>query len=236
MKRTVQIIFFVAICICLSDSHYTNAQSKNNIVSINTGLLIPADDNIIGGYKVVGYNNEGSPVSLVISGFGTGGNLNISFSHYFSGIGLSLKSGVIILRQETIMSLAPNGEKLTYDNTLDIVPVELTLDYRIDLKETEVMPYFGLGAGFYYGSMENKKFPETGTRTWTKGSAFSGGLVSYSGLIIPMYHDLLLNLRAGYHIAYGNWELEDQDDQTSTRYEKLNTGGFTFGFGFAFWF
>lgn len=236
MRRSVQILFIVVICIGLSDSRYTNAQSKNTIVGINTGLFIPANDYIIGGYKVIGYNDEGSPVSLMVSGFGTGGKLNVGISHYFSGIGLSLKSGVTVMRQETNMSLAPDGERLTYDNTLNLIPVELTLDYRFDLKETDIMPYFGLGAGFYYGSMEKKSFPENSPRTWMKGSAFSGGLVSYSGLIIPIYHDLLLNLRAGYNIAFGNWELEDQDDQSVTRYEKLNTGGFSFGFGFAFWF
>lgn len=236
MKRTISLLTIAAIIICFITSNNINAQSKRTYIGLNTGLFVPGNDYIIGGVRTVSYNAGGSPVGLFVTGFGTGGNLNISIHHYFSNVGIRLRSGVTILRQDVDLALAPDGERLAYDNTLDIIPVELSLVYKIDFENSKVVPYFGTGLGFYYGSMETKIMPENAQRTWNASSAISGGVACYSGIFIPIYIDLLLNLEVGYNLALGNWEQEDQDDQTVTRYEKLNTGGVSFNIGLAFRF
>ena len=78
--------------------------------------------------------------------------------------------------------------------------------------------------------------PDFGPRQWRACSAISGGFTCNAGIFIPVYYDLLLNLDAGYHVAIGNWELEDQDDQTITKYEGLNTGGVSFNIGLGYRF
>jgi len=236
MKRLIRILFAVTVICCLIVSSNTHAQNKRTYISINTGLFVPGNDLTIGGYTIINYNASGSPTDLFVNGFGTGGNLNLSIHHYFSGFGLRLKSGVTILRQDKDLALAPIGDRLAYDNTLDIVPVELSLVYKIDLENSKVVPYFVTGLGLYYGSMETKIMPENGPREWRAGSAISGGITCYSGIFIPVYFDLLLNLEVGYNLALGNWDLEDQDDQTVVRYEGLNTGGISFNIGLAFRF
>jgi hypothetical protein len=236
MKRIMHMLIVAVIIFCFVSDNNLYAQGKRTYISLNAGLFIPGNDLVIGGYKTISYDAGGSPDGLLVTGFGIGGNLNLNIHYYFSGIGIRLKSGVTVLRQDEDLGLAPIGDRLAYDNTLDIVPVELSLVYKIDLDNSKVVPYFGTGLGFYYGSMETKRMPENGQRTWYAGSAISGGLTCYSGIFIPIYFDLLLNLETGYHLALGNWDLEDQDDQTVTRYEGLNTGGISFNIGLAFRF
>jgi outer membrane protein W len=235
MKRLVQLLLIGAVIFFLI-SIDTHAQGKRTYIGLNTGLFVPGNDFIIGGYKTVSYDADGSPYSLFIAGFGNGANLNLSIHHYFSNVGIRLKSGVIILRQHENLALAPVGDRLEYDNTLDIVPVELSIVYKIDLNNSKIVPYIGTGLGFYYGSMENKRMPETGERTWSAGNAVSGGITWYTGIFIPIYYDLLFNLDAGYHVALGDWELENQDSQIVTKYEGLNTGGISFNIGLAYRF
>lgn len=236
MKRLGRILIAVTVICCFIISNNIHAQNKRTYISLNTGLFVPGNDYIIGGFKAVSYDAGGSPYSLLITGFGNGGNLNLSIYHYFSNVGIRLKSGVIVLRQNIKMGLAPVGDELEYDNTLDIIPVELSIVYKIDLENSKVVPYFGTGLGFYYGSMETKRMPEVGQRSWMAGNAISGGFACYSGIFIPIYYDLLLNLDAGYNVALGNWELEDQDNQSITKYEGLNTGGISFNIGLAYRF
>ena len=224
------------VIICFVAGNNIFAQNKRTYISLNTGLFVPGNDFIIGGWKTTGYDANGSPVDVSVNGFGTGGNFSISFHHYFSNIGIRLKSGVVVLRQDIGVALAPNGEMMSYDNTLNIVPAELSLACKINLDDSKVVPYFGTGIGIYYGAMETKRMPENGQRTWLKDEAFSGGVTCYSGIFIPVYFELLLNLDIGYNVAIGTWELKDQDDDTITKYEDLNTGGFTFNIGLAFRF
>ena len=236
MKRIIPLLTIAVIIFCFITGNSLNAQGKRTYIGLNTGLFVPGNDYLVGGVRTVSYDAGGSPVGLFVTGFGTGGNLNISIHHYFSAVGIRLRSGITILRQDVDLALAPDGDRLAYDNTLDIIPVELSLVYKIDFENSKVIPYFGTGLGFYYGSMETKIMPENAQRTWNAASAISGGITFYSGIFIPIYFDLLLNLDIGYHVALGNWELEDQDDQTVTRYERLNTGGISFNIGLAFRF
>jgi outer membrane protein W len=236
MKKIITLLSIAVIIFCFIAGNNINAQNKRTYIGLNTGLFVPGNDYLVGGVRTVSYDAGGSPVGLFVTGFGTGGDLNISIHHYFSAVGIRLRSGVTILRQNVDLALAPDGDRLAYDNTLDIVPVELSLVYKIDFENSKVVPYLGTGLGFYYGSMETKIMPENGQRTWNAASAISGGITSYSGIYIPIYFDLLLNVEVGYNFALGNWELEDQDDQTVTKYEKLNTGGISFNIGLAFRF
>ena len=236
MKRSVRILFAVTVICCFIINSNIYAQNKRTYISLNTGLFVPGNDYIIGGYTIINYNAAGSPTGLFVYGFGTGGNLNLSIHHYFSNVGIRLKSGVTVLRQEKDLALAPIGDRLAFDNTLDIIPVELSIVYKIDFENSKVVPYFGTGLGFYYGSMETKIMPENGPREWRAGTAISGGFACNTGLFIPIYYDLILNLDVGYNVALGNWELEDQDDQSVTRYEGLNTGGISVNIGLGYRF
>jgi hypothetical protein len=236
MKKIVFPVSIVVITFCFVICNNLNAQGKRTYIGLNTGLFVPGNDYLVGGVRTVSYDAGGSPAGLFVTGFGTGGNLNICIHHYFSAVGIRLRSGATILRQNVDLALAPNGDKLAYDNTLDIVPVELSLVYKIDFENSKVVPYFGTGLGFYYGSMETKIMPENGQRTWNAASAILGGVTCYSGIFLPIYFDLLLSMEVGYNLALGNWELEDQDDQTVTKYEGLNTGGISFNIGMAFRF
>ena len=236
MKKIITLLSIAVIIFCFIAGNNINAQNKRTYIGLNTGLFVPGNDYLVGGVRTVSYDAGGSPVGLFVTGFGTGGDLNISIHHYFSAVGIRLRSGVTILRQNVDLALAPDGDRLAYDNTLDIVPVELSLVCKIDFENSKVVPYFGTGLGFYYGSMETKIMPENGQRTWNAASAISGGVTCYSGIFLPIYFDLLLSMEVGYNLALGNWELEDQDDQTVTKYEGLNTGGISFNIGMAFRF
>jgi outer membrane protein W len=136
------------------------------------------------------------------------------------------------------MSLAPDGDESEYDNTLNLFPCELGIVYRFNSEMKTIVPYYSVGIGGYYGTMDIKRSIENLGDDWISGSAFSVGIYNALGIYIAIYHDLLLNTEIKMNFASGTWELKDQEEgiDASVKFEKLNTGGTTFKIGLAFRF
>ncbi len=235
MKKFTVINVLILVFLILSSANLYS-QQKKFYVGLQGGVFFPSSD-IVYGYQTILYEN-GSPYALGAQGFGSGGDFNLRFQYFPSNLGIHFDGGARILRRHISLALAPNGDDVEYDNTLDLFPVELGLVYRFSFEKNNVLPYYSAGICGYYGMMEIKHFVENGAQDWSAGNTFSMGIYHALGIYIAIYHDLLLNTEIKMNFASGNWELEDQNEgvDETTKFEKLNIGGTAFKFGLAFRF
>jgi len=235
MKKFVSISVLMTLFFML-DSTNLFSQQKKFILGLQGGLFLPSSD-LIDGYQAISFDN-GSPDGLFAYGFGSGGDISLCFQYFPSDLGIHFNGGACILRRYINMSLAPNGDEVEYDNTLDLFPIEIGLVYRFTVENDRVVPYYSAGICGYYGKMGRKFQQFNSPQEYYQGSAFSMGLYHALGMYVAIYHDLLFNAEIKINYANGTWELKDQAENAdaSIKYEKLNTGGTAFKLGLAFRF
>ena len=93
-----------------------------------------------------------------------------------------------------------------------------------------------MGAGILYATWEQKHYPEGGTRTWLKGSAYPVDCHFLTGFNFPIYHDLLFNGEIEYCYEPANWKIKNVDSNDVAEYKNLNIGGIALKLGLAFQF
>ncbi len=235
MKKFILISVSVSLFFIVSSTNLFS-QQKNFILGLQGGVFLPSSD-LIYGYQAISFD-DGSPYGLFAYGFGSGANLNIRFQYYPTNLGIHFDGGICILSREITMSLAPNGEEVKYENTLNLFPIELGLVYRFIMESNKVVPYYSAGICSYYGIMDRKYQQFNSPEEYFQGNAFSIGLYHALGMYVAIYHDLLFNAEIKMNYASGTWELEDQAENASEsiQYDKLNTGGTAFKLGLAFRF
>jgi outer membrane protein W len=235
MRAKFYIVIFGLCFLATPILNFTvNAQGKNWKIGIQSGLFIPQEWSIR-GMQQIAYTN-GNPVSIMVNGFGQGGDINLIGAYYFSDWGIMAKAGVRLLKNDLDMSLAPNGDHDVYENHLTIFPVTLDLVRKISSPGVKVTPYFAFGLGIYYSEWEQKHFPEGGTRVWTKGNASPLGINVCGGLDYAFYHDLMLNFEVGYCYIPSDLKIKNVDTNDQIEMRNLNLGGVTFNLGLAFRF
>jgi outer membrane protein W len=235
MKKHVVLLLLLSFLFILVPRNILS-QQKKFYLGLQGGVFLPSSD-IIYGYQATSYGN-GSPDGVLANGFGNGGDINLRFQYFFSDLGIHFDGGARILRRYIHMSIAPDGDVVEYDNTLNLFPIELGLVYRFVPGNNKVIPYYSAGICGYYGTMgRNYKYADNPRESY-QGSAFSLGLYHALGMYLAIYHDLLFNVEIKMNYANGTWELENQDEGTdeSIKYDKHNTGGTAFKAGFAFRF
>jgi len=235
MKKLIPISVFISAFLIIGLTDIT-AQHKNFVLGLQGGIFLPSSD-LIYGYQAISFDND-SPDGLSAYGFGSGGNFNLRFQYFPSNLGIHFDGGVCILNRDITMALAPNGEEVKYNNTLNLFPIELGLVYRFIMESNKVVPYYSAGICGYYGIMDRKYQQFNSPEEFFHGTAISVGLYHALGMYIAIYHDLLFNAEIKMNYASGTWELEDQAENASEsiQYDKLNTGGTTFKAGLAFRF
>ena len=219
------------MCLCSTIGH---SQDKKFYLGIQSGIFVPSNE-FIDGYQIITYN-DGSPTGLQASGYGNATDLNLRFQYYISNFGIHFDGGARIFSRAISMSLAPDGTMETYENTLNIFPIEFGVVYRYVSKNEKVVPYYSVGIGGYYGTMNALHEIENTGRDWYKGSSFAMGFYHSLGMYMEIYGDLLLNAEIKFNHASSDWHLENQDVNREQKYEKLNTGGAAYKVGLAFRF
>ncbi len=213
-------------------SNVAIGQSNQFQIGVHLGPFIPQNTQVQ-GLSQVSYV-DGSPVSAFSVGFGNGFDLSLNGAYYFSDLGVQVRSGIRILQNELRMSLAPDGDIDSYENTLTVFPNTISFVNRFSPAGSRVIPYMGIGFGIYFTEWEEKHFPENATRTWMKGSAMPVGIHFLTGFSCPLYGDLFFTGNLEYSFASTDMKVKNADNNDEREIRDLNIGGMTISLGLAF--
>lgn len=203
------------------------AEEKQFAAGVWVGSFIPQNWQIQGQQSVY-YDATGEATSANVWGFGSGNDLILYGIYYFSDWGLRLEFGARLLQKRKLDIDFPTRSE-EYENRLNIIPVSLTLLYRIKISNTKINPYLGIGPSIYFASWEQKFTRQVVglpfERTWLKDSSSPIGVHLLAGLEYPIFKSLFLGCEIKYSYVEGSWELEDQDTDEVTEIKNLNIGG-----------
>lgn len=214
-------------------------QAKNNpfSIGIRIGPFTPLDA-LIKGNRTVYFDSTGAQEGVVVSGFGTGPEVNLIFNYDISNWGLLLDGGFRLLQKNKIGLSHIFGQD-TFENRLNIFPITLSAVYKIGLPDAKTIPYLGLGLGIYIAEWETKHWmwrDEVFSRTWQKGSARPLGVNFLGGFNAFLYRNLYLNGELRYSLIEGTWKITDQDTKEQIEYQSLNIGGVSINLGLGYSF
>ena len=229
--KTLMVLIFLGFSFILFAQNEAS-QNKHFIIGIKTGAFIPSDQQIKGSDEI-DILNSGSVSGIFMNGFGIGGNFLLTANYFFSNVGVNIESGLQLLKQKEGASIYPSGNYEYYENTLTIFPIEAGIKYKFSSNETEIEPYFGIGAGLYFENVETKYTPEQGQRRWGKDKFAAFGCNINGGFFIPLYSMILANIEMKYNFAVGNMNLKNVDDSSIQNYKNINTGGLSINIGIA---
>ena len=225
MKRLTACTIGLLMAAILTSTAF--AEEKKFTAGIWVGSFIPQDWQIQ-GQQSVSYDATGEATFANVWGFGNGTELFLYGIYYFSDWGLRLECGARLLQKRKLDIDFPTRSE-EYENRLNIIPVSLTLLYRIKIPDTKFTPYVGIGPSIYFTSWETKFFRQVVglpfERIWLKDSSIPIGMHLLAGLEYPIYKGLYIGGEIKYSYVEGSWELEDQDTGEVTEIKGLNIGG-----------
>ena len=234
--KTIIVCFLIVTAICVNVS----AQEKPYSIGITLGTFIPQDWKIQ-GLMSVDYDSSGQAINTTVMGFGNGVDLMIYGTYYFTDWGIRLETGPRLL-QEHLLDVIINQDSVYYDeNRLNIIPVTLTMFHKIQLPDTKIIPYIGIGSGVYFSSWEQKYYiyypdPQPFTRNWDKGSRKLMGVHFLTGLDFLIYSKLYFSGDLKYCYVSGDLKIRDVDSGSVMEVKNLNIGGTSLRVGLNFKF
>lgn len=228
MSKNTIIIIIVSFLTVVSISAIS-AEENDFTVGIWIGSFSPQNEQIQGQHTIL-YDTSGNPYSASVSGFGNGVDLMIYGTYYYNSYGIRLETGPRLLQKRKLdIDLLIHSE--TYENRLNIIPITMTLLYRLQKPETNISPYIGFGSGIYISSWEQKHSTDsTGTfeRTWDKGSSNPIGIHVLAGLDYPLFRGIFLSGEIKYSYINSDWDIDRTiNNLTPSKIEMkdLNIGG-----------
>jgi outer membrane protein W len=233
MKTLLKLLFTTILAFA---AVHTHAQEKKFDIGLRSGIFVPSHW-MIQGINYVNYT-DGSPVNMNIMGFGNGSVLNLYGKFFFNDhVGLTLDGGVVLFHSHSEeLALAPIGLTDMYENKLTLIPVNLSMIYRIILTDSKLRPFFGAGTGVMIAELSQKHYPENAERVWLEGKSNPIDLHVFSGFDFPLYHDLIITIECKYNYAASDWTIKSVDHNSESKYKNLNIGGICLKFGLGFKF
>jgi opacity protein-like surface antigen len=227
----ISIIGFAGIIFLL---HVCPAQQKTLVLHLNGGMFIPQDHQIQ-GTEYITYNANGSPVSMVASGIGSGADFRLGITYFNNYYGIGIHAGVRpIENRKEDLSLAPDGLHDRYENRLIMIPVTVNFIYAIQQIDSRVQPYLGMGLGIQLAQMELKQYPENQSRTWMKGDEISPGIQFMAGFSLSLSDNVMALFEYNYSYYASDWEINNHDTDEMVKMIGLNTGGTSLTLGIAY--
>jgi hypothetical protein len=206
-------------------------------IGIRVGSFTPLDAQIKGN-RIIYFDSTGAQEGVIVSGFGTGPEVNLILNYDISNWGLMLDGGFRLLQKNKIGLNHTNGRD-EYENRLNIFPITLSAVYRVNIADARTIPYLGLGLGLYTAQWETKHGmwrDEVFSRTWQKGSAKPLGVNFLDGFNAYVYRDIYFNGELRYSLIEGTWKITDQDTKEQIEYQSLNIGGVSINLGLGYSF
>jgi outer membrane protein W len=240
MKRII-IFFMIGFYIFIIYASDINIDRLNNFnVGFKSGIFIP-QNSIIQGYSYVLYNSDGSPFDIEAEGFGNSGDIRFYFTYNSSNLSIMIESGIIPISGNNMeLALAPHGDRESYENQLNIIPLTFSLIHKIKLKDQKFTPVIGFGLGLYHSECEIKHSYYDENHEYhsnsAKGSSNPVGIHFLSGFEYPVYYSISFNFEFRYSFIQSNWKIENKDTKAVLEYQNLNIGGTSLmvGLGFSF--
>jgi len=119
------------------------------MVGVRGGSFTPLNQ-IIDGYEIIRYDVGGAPLSLLVGGFGAGGEFYLNGSYYTDDYkGMLFELGGRRRARDIEMTLAPDGDESKHHNQMTAAAITLSRLYRFPIQNVKHIPYAGLGLGVY---------------------------------------------------------------------------------------
>jgi outer membrane protein W len=235
-KRIITSVILTSLLFPLIFIPVSLARDKPLTVGIRYGLFIP-QDRYINGSTAISCNEEGSPTSGVVWGFGNGSDISVYVTYFFSNWGLMLEEGFRSLENKVYLGYTTGRDN--YENSLTIYPITLSSIYKLPLSNSENFPYFGAGMGVYISNWEEitsqwryEKFHQARE----EGSLTPIGFHFLAGYNLKVNYDLYANLEFRYSFINGDWNIENKDTKRVIEYRNLNIGGTSLNIGLGYKF
>lgn len=203
-------------------------------ISVQSGPFAPADW-MVQGYEEIDYDYNSGFRDAYATGFGAGADIAICGRYSKSDWGVILDTGVRLHTNRKFTINTSLGSR-KFENKLTVVPVTISIIYKIKTGESRFTPYLGLGPGIYFSTWETKDFYISNIfiREWYKGKNTSVGAHFLVGMDYRFYRRFELKMQYRYSFILSKWVLDDQDSQDTLDIFDLNLGGTSLRFGIGY--
>lgn len=232
-KAKLVVLSMILAALLTASSHSGESPFR---IGLRTGVFIPQDWRVQGQAQI-NHLPDGSTEDWGIFGFGNGFDLSLYAEYNLGTFGLRLDSGFRLHNGRRFSTEDISG-RVDYESRLEVIPVELSMIYRMEVSDERISPYFGFGPGLYISRSEDKTLYNYSTfgRVWEKGSKTVFGACVIAGLDYILPGGLFFGIECRYSYAPSDWKFENQDSDSFIESKDLNIGGTSLkaGLGYRF--